>query len=31
VRSEELSDTDLEEGQSGTSLLDRTNNSGFFR
>jgi hypothetical protein len=31
VRSEELSDTDLEEGQSGSSLLDRTNNSGFFR
>lgn len=31
VRSEELSDTDLEEGQSGSSILDRTNNSGFFR
>jgi len=31
VRSEELSDTDLEDGQSGTSLLDRTNNSGYFR
>jgi len=31
VRSEELSDTDLEEGQSGNSLLDRTSNSGYFR
>lgn len=31
VRSEELSDTDMEDGQSGSSLLDRTNNSGFFR
>jgi hypothetical protein len=31
VRSEELSDTDAEDGVSGTSLRDRGRNAGFFR
>jgi hypothetical protein len=31
IRSEELSDTDIEDGVQGSTILDRTSNSGFMR
>jgi hypothetical protein len=31
VRSEELSDTDLEDGETGSTILDRSPNAGFMR